>query len=126
MNYFHLYVGSGVLLITLLAANVSRLRIREQIGNGDGGNALLKAAIRAHMNSVEHVLPYGLLMLVLWQSQAAPSLLAVFCLGFLAVRLVHAYSMLGRKFRLRQWSAGATYVFELSACLTVLGRLLLL
>lgn len=120
MNLFNLFIGLSVLLIVVLAMNVSRLRMREKVANGDGGNKLLAKAIRAHMNAVEHVLPFALLLYVLQWQAVSQSLFAVLAFGFLAIRLVHAGSMLGSKFRLRQVSAGATYLFELVGCLAVL------
>src|SRR5690606_32705613 len=114
--YFHAYVAVGILLVTLLAMNVSRLRMKLKIGNGDGGNVEMKKAIRAHMNQLEHVLPFGLVVLALAQMQAAEALLAVLVVGFLGGRLLHAYSMLAAQFRFRQLSAGVTYLFELVGC----------
>lgn len=124
MHVFQLYAAGGVLLITLLAVNVSRLRMRERIGNGDGGNRSLKAAIRAHMNALEHTLPVGLLVLALVQLQFNAAALAVFAGGFIAVRVGHAFSMLSQRFRLRQWTAGLSYLFELSGCVLVFAQFL--
>ena len=125
MNDFSLFVGLSVFLIVILAMNVSRLRMRERVANGDGGNKTLAKAIRAHMNAVEHVLPFALLLFVL-RAQAAPGLFfAAMAYGFLAVRVLHAWSMLGSRFRLRQFAAGATYLLELVGCLAVIGNVVI-
>lgn len=63
MNIFAGFVASSVLLIVLLAMNVSRVRIKYQVANGDAGNKAIKSAIRAHMNTFEHTLPFALLLL---------------------------------------------------------------
>jgi len=123
MNYFSLYVALGVLLITVLAMNVSRVRIREKIGNGDGNNASLKKAIRAHSNTLEHVVPFSLILFSLTQLQTSASHLAIFSMGFILIRLLHSYSMLWSNFKLRQLSAGLTYLFEVAGCLMVLEKI---
>ena len=48
MKIFLVYAGLSVLLITLLAMNVSRLRMREKVANGDGGNKLVLPGFHAH------------------------------------------------------------------------------
>ena len=83
-------IAASMLLLTLLALNVSRLRMKLRIGNGDGNNVEMKKAIRAHMNHLEHALPFGLIVLALAQMGSATSLLAVLVVGFVAARLVHA------------------------------------
>lgn len=124
MSYFHGYVAIGMLLVFLLAMNVTRLRMKLKIGNGDGNNVEMKKAIRAHLNHLEHALPFGLVVLALAQMQAPEALLAVLVIGFLGARVLHAYSMLGAQFRFRQLAAGATYLFELVGCGAVILRLM--
>lgn len=124
MDYFYGYVAASMLLVTLLAMNVSRLRMKLRIGNGDGNNVEMKKAIRAHMNHLEHSLPFGLIVLALAQMGSATSLLAVLVVGFLASRLVHVYSMLATQFRFRQLSAGTTYLFEVVGCLAIAMKLM--
>lgn len=123
MNYFDLYVVLGVLLITALAMNVSRVRMKEKIGNGDGNNVSLKKAIRAHVNTLEHVLPFALVVFVLSQIGLQKLYLAIFALGFVIIRVLHSYGMLASKFKIRQMSAGLTYLFEVIGCLTILFKL---
>jgi len=119
-NYLHLYIVLAVLLISVLAMNVSRIRMQEQIGNGDGNNKKLKKAIRAHINTLEHCIPFALLLWVLNDLRLATSYIAVFSMGFMLVRLMHSYGILAPHFRMRQLAAGLCYGFEIAACATIL------
>lgn len=121
---FHLFIGLGVLLIVLLAMNISRLRIKYQIANGHGDNKEITKAIRAHMNSLEHLLPFTLLLYALQSQATSEMVFAILAFGFLGIRLLHSYSMLNSKFRLRQITAASTYLFELCGCILVLSNAL--
>ncbi len=124
MFYFQLYAVLAVLMVTLLAMNVSRVRIKTRIANGHEHKDLQKAN-RAHLNAVEHCLPYGLLILALAQLSPYAQWLPVLVIGFIAAKLLHAYSMLASgKIRVRQLSAGAMYLFELGACGLLAAELL--
>lgn len=123
MFYFQLYALLAVFLMTVLAINVSRVRIRERIANGDAHRDLKKAT-RAHMNAVEHCLPFGLLVLALAQLYPVAQWLLAMVLIFMAFRVLHAVSMLGSGVRLRQVSAGVTYLLELIGCVTLAVALL--
>ena len=123
MVYFYLYVAFGVLLITFLAANVSRVRMQEKIAHGDGDSKRLKTAIRAHMNSLEQMLPYGFVVLVLASQGSSTGLMAVMVFGFLVTRLCFAYGFMNRKFKVRQITAGLSYLFQLAGCLLILVNL---
>lgn len=125
MFYFQLYALLSVLLITVLAFNVSRVRIRERIANGDG-HVDLKKAIRAHMNALEHCLPFGLLVLALAQMNPLAPWLSILVLAFIVARVLHAVSMVGAQLRLRQASAGVTYLLELAGCVILACELLAL
>ncbi|MCG8668991.1 MAG: MAPEG family protein [Pseudomonadales bacterium] len=120
MVYFYWYVSIIVLVTTLLAANVSRVRLKEKIGNGDGGNRDLRKAIRSHMNTIEHGLPFGLIVLALAMQNTSTSILAIMTFGFIATRLINSYGMLMSKFRIRQITAGITYLFQIIGCLIVM------
>ena len=117
---FNLFIGLSVLLIVVLAINISRLRVKYNVANGDGNNKEIIKAIRAHMNSLEHVLPFSLLLYVLKSQSTAEIIFAILAFGFLIIRLLHSYSMLSSKFKLRQITAAATYFFELCGCIVVL------
>lgn len=119
-EWFVLYAALNGLVVTLLALNVSRNRMKHRVSNGDGGKPEMKAAIRAHGNAVEHITVFGLLVLAL-EFAAAPALVTgTLVLGFTASRLMHAASMLGSAFRLRQAAAGLTYLAEAAAVLWLL------
>lgn len=117
---FNIFVGLSVLLIVVLAMNISRLRMKHKVANGDGGNKQIVKAVRAHMNALEHILPFTLLLFVLQSQAISETLFGLFAYGFLSIRLLHAYSMLGSKFKLRQVTAASTYFFEVCACILVL------
>ena len=119
--WFKLYVACNAGLVTLLACNVSRLRMREQVPNGDGGKLVLKKAIRAHANGVEHATIFGLLVLALSVVTLPPGALATLVCGFSLARLAHAWGMLGPQFNARRAGAGLTFVLELAAVALLLA-----
>jgi uncharacterized membrane protein YecN with MAPEG domain len=123
MNYFNLFVGLSVLLITCLAMNISRIRMKERIGNGDGDSITLKKAIRAHMNAIEHILPFAFVLYVISQSYFNSLLLPILALGFILARLLHAHGMLAPNFSTRRVGAGLSYLFELVGCCIILFNL---
>lgn len=59
-----LFAALHALLLVVLAAPVTLYRLRNRIGIGDGGDALLIRRIRVHANFIEYV-PMGLLLLLL-------------------------------------------------------------
>lgn len=120
MTYFLWYTGFAMLLTTLLAMNVSRVRMKEKIGVGDGGSKNLKIAMRAHMNSLEHTVPYGLILHALTYVDLSNTALSIFAFGFIITRCLQSYSMLASVFRLRQITAALTYLFQVVGCITIL------
>ena len=123
MNYLHLYIVLAVLLISLLAMNISKIRMQHQIGNGDGNNKKLKQAIRAHINTLEHSIPFALLLWVLSDMQLANEYMAVFSVGVIIISVMHSYGILAPHFRMRQVAAALCYIFEIAACGTILIKL---
>ena len=124
MVIFNIYVLCSVLLISILAVNVSRVRMKEKIANGDGGNKSLRNAIRSHGNTLEFVIPFALIILALDTGSTDKGLVAFLAFNFIFVRVAYAWSMISFLFKLRQITAGATYLFMLIAC-GVLARQLL-
>lgn len=124
--YFWLgvFTAANTLLLTLLALNVSRLRIRERVSHGDGGHLSLKKAIRAHGNGVEHLVVVALQVLTLELLGAPYLVLAALVTLFTASRILHAASMLGAWSGLRKASAAGTYLSELGGAVAVLVCLL--
>ena len=121
LMYSPLFAALYVLFIAGLSANVSRLRIREKVSLGDGGNKIMQKAIRAHGNAVENLLPFALLLLA-YEAQGGPPqwILGMGSL-FLITRVFHAWGMLGsKKFRFRRWGAGVTIFLHVSLALLIL------
>ncbi|MBL4607650.1 MAG: MAPEG family protein [Pseudomonadales bacterium] len=119
MVWFNIYVFINIALITALAFNISRLRISEKVANGDGGNLIIKKAIRAHLNAIEHVLPFGLLILALSRDKPSSTLPMLVC-AFSIARVLHAVSMLKGNFNLRRFAAVSSYALEVLA-VVILG-----
>lgn len=115
-SVFVIYVALNALIVTLLALNVSRNRIRHRVANGDGGKLEMKAAIRAHGNAVEHMTVFGFVVLALDFAGATPMLLGTLVALFTVSRLMHAASMLGLGFNLRRAAAGLCYLAEVVGC----------
>lgn len=113
MNIAAIYTALLVLLITLLALNVSRNRITHRVSFGDGGALPLQAAIRAHMNAVEQTLPLlPLLWIVAWLQQPEWAL-HLTGISLLVSRVVHAIGMLQRNFLFRRLGAMVSFLMGL-------------
>lgn len=102
-------------LLIMLALNISRLRIQLKLPYGDGDNKDMKQAIRVHMNGVEHVPVFALLVLALTLLGVSSTWLGGFVIGFTLARLSHAYGMMARHFQLRRLGALLTYLSQLTA-----------
>ena len=111
--WFQVFVGANVLIVTLLAMNVSRVRMREQVSLGDGGKPAVRNAVRAHANGVEHVAMFGLLVLALELAAAPTALLGTLVVAFTISRLLHPVGMFGTAFQMRRLGAGGTFLCEL-------------
>ncbi|MCK0538387.1 MAPEG family protein [Alcanivorax quisquiliarum] len=88
-----LYTGLFLILLLALAASVVRRRLRGQVSLGDGGDAALRQAIRAHGNAAEYV-PIVLISLSVLENMGTSAVLlhlygGVFFLG----RLLHAWGL---------------------------------
>lgn len=110
--WFGLFMVVNGALIIFLALNISRLRIQLKLPYGDGDNKDLKQAIRAHMNAVEHMPLFALIVLGLVLLQAEDWAIRSSVVGFSIARLMHAYGMLARHFNLRRLGAALTYFFQ--------------
>jgi len=119
--YWHIVLNLG--LVTLLAMNISRLRVRERVGLGDGGKLALKKAIRPHANALEHVLPFSFMVFVAASLEVSESYLLILVAIFFVSRLVHAASYLYSSDIARQLSASVTYICELSALVRIVAAL---
>lgn len=88
-----LYAGLYALLLLGLAARISLLRMRLNVGLGDGGHPPMTRAIRVHGNAVEWMLPMLVLLLVAEINQASPLFLHACGIVFLVARIGHALGL---------------------------------
>jgi uncharacterized membrane protein YecN with MAPEG domain len=113
------------LLAALLTVRVILARVKTGIQAGDGGNAQLAQAIRAHANLAEQA-PLALILIVLAEATGVPAVV-VHGLGSLLVigRLSNAWG-LGRSLGPtppRQIGAGLTVLVVAAASVLILFRL---
>ncbi len=107
------FVALLSLLTVGLAFNVSLGRMRHRIPHGEGPNRELARATRAHMNSVEHLVPLGLLLLS--YALLGGTSAAIVSIGIVAVvaRVALSVGILRKgAFPLRRFGAYATYLLE--------------
>lgn len=107
-------VTAGILglFYAYLGLRVSLMRMRLRISLGDGGNAVLGQAIRAHANFVEYV-PFTLVLLLTAAAfQANIALIIAGCLLLLVHRVLHSIGMRpeGAVNRARRIGALLTYL----------------
>ena len=88
-----LYASLSALLIVRLSLLVIKLRIKNQISVGDGGNEELQLAIRTHANAVEYI-PIALLLLLTLEINGAPKIL-IHLMGAALItgRIIHAMGL---------------------------------
>ena len=94
MPVFFVCAGLLGLLAVSLTVSVGRVRTRKKINLGDGGDAEMLAAIRAHGNFMEFV-PLTLLMIYLPSDFSGYWAVAGQSLALLIARVLHAGGMLG-------------------------------
>jgi len=113
------------LLAALLTVRVIVNRVKLRIDSGDGGNAAMAQAIRAHANAAEQV-PLALLLLICAEAAGTPPP-AIHALGgaLLLARLASAWGLsrsLGPTSP-RQAGAGLTVLVIVAASLLIVWRL---
>jgi len=88
-----IYASFSALLIVRLTLSVIKLRRKNRIIVGDGGNEELQLAIRTHSNAVEYI-PIALLLLLTLELNGAPKIL-IHLLGttLLIGRIIHAMGL---------------------------------
>ncbi len=96
-----IYVSLSALLIVRLAFSVIKLRRKNRVSVGDGGNEELQLAIRTHSNAVEYI-PIALLLLLTLELNGAPTIL-IHVLGatLLIGRILHAMGLPAKDFKKR-------------------------
>jgi uncharacterized protein len=90
------------LLLTALSLHISRLRIRHRVSFGDGGHKDLMVAMRAHGNTLEQSLLFGLLLLLLELHRPGAQVLLWIAAVFVGARLLHSVAVFSRQLLLRQ------------------------
>jgi uncharacterized membrane protein YecN with MAPEG domain len=90
------FICAGLIgaLAVLLTLHVGRIRTRKKISLGDGGDAEMVAAIRAHGNLIEFA-PLCLLIIWLLNGPFGHRTIAVMGIILLVSRVLHAGGMLG-------------------------------
>jgi uncharacterized membrane protein YecN with MAPEG domain len=107
------FIAILVLLTIGLAFNVSVGRFRHRIPHGEGPKHELARAIRAHMNSVEHSLPIGLLLLTYALLEGNPrAILAIGTVAVVARVALTAGILIKGAFPWRRYGAFVTYAVE--------------
>lgn len=94
MPVFLICAGLLGLLAVALALNVGLMRGRKRINLGDGGDAEMQAAVRAHGNLVEFA-PLTLLIIYMASDFYSFRTVATLSVVFLVARVLHAGGMLG-------------------------------
>ena len=94
MPVFFVCAGLLGLLAVALTINIGLLRGRKRINLGDGGDAEMQAAVRAHGNLMEFA-PLTLLMIYMASDFYAFRTVAALSVVFLVARVLHAGGMLG-------------------------------
>jgi len=121
-----LYAALIGLLAFVLTVRVILNRVKSGVQAGDGGNARLAQAIRAHGNFAEHA-PLALLLIVLAEVVGTPiTIIHVLGVALLIARLANAFGLsrsLGPTMP-RQAGAGLTGVVVIASCLLILYRVL--
>ena len=123
MPVFFVCAGLLGLLAVALTVRIGLLRGRKRISLGDGGDAEMQAAVRAHGNLMEFA-PLSLLMIYMASDFYGFRLVAILSVVLLAARLLHAGGMLGLIPRGRLLGAlGSTAVLGIASILLAIAGL---
>jgi len=96
-----IYASLSALLIVRLSLSVIKLRRKNRIIVGDGGNEELQLAIRTHANALEYI-PITLLLLLTLELNGAPKIL-IHLLGATLIigRIFHAVGLPAKNLKRR-------------------------
>jgi uncharacterized membrane protein YecN with MAPEG domain len=94
MAVFFICAGLLGLLAVGLTLHVGRMRTRKKIFLGDGGDAELTAAIRAHGNLLE-LTPLALILLWMMHGPTGHRMADILAIILVVARFLHAGGMLG-------------------------------
>ena len=121
MAVFFICAGLIGALAVLLTLHVGQMRTRKKISLGDGGDAEMVAAIRAHGNLIEFA-PLCLLIIWLLNGPFGHRTIAVMGIILLVSRVLHAGGMLGLIPMGRTAGAtGTTVLLAVASIMLVLG-----
>ncbi len=96
-----LYASLLALLIVRLSLSVIKLRRKNRIIVGDGGNEELQLAIRTQANALEYI-PITLLLLLTLELNGAPKILIHILGGTLIIgRIIHAIGLSAKNLKRR-------------------------
>jgi len=121
------YLAILALLYAILSLAVIRLRQRNLAPFGDGGNAALRNAIRAHANFIEYA-PIIMLMVAFLEMAGTPATRVHVLMGALVLsRLLHPLGMCARPGTLPFWICRAggiliTIGLLITCAITTLSR----
>ena len=118
------YAGLSALLMIWLAMRVIDLRCEKRVKFGDGEQADLKLAIRAHGNASEYI-PIALILLFLLEYNGLhPLLIHMLGIAFVYGRYTHAKALLSNSMRERM--KGMQYTLNLIIAMAVASIILAL
>lgn len=121
MMWTTVFLALLAFVTSALALNVSRGRIVHRIPHGEGPKGELSRAIRAHANSVEHLVPIGFLLLGYALLAGNETVVIVHGAVTLAARLFLSIGILRKGFfGVRRLGALLTYLVEASLTVLVL------
>ena len=124
-TWFLVCITCNALLLTALAANVSRLRLKHKISLGDGGNAELLSAIRAHANGIEQVPVFALLILGCIYANINHNLQMLLVVAFTLARISHAIGMVKKVYIARRMRAATTYFLQIAVPVLLLVKIVI-
>ncbi len=89
-----IYASLCALTIVWLSLHVIKIRHRERVNIGDGGNEQLTVSMAAQSNAIEYI-PITLLLLFALEFNGAPlAIVHAFGIALIASRVIHARAML--------------------------------
>ena len=119
LQWFYIFVAVNGFFLVAVSLSISLLRIKYRVSFGDGGNTRLRKVIRIHMNGVEQVPIFGMLILALALMGISEVYIGALVMVFSAARVSHGYGMLRKQRMFRQIGATLTYLSQLIAVVMV-------
>ena len=89
-----IYATFCAFIIVWLSLNVIRIRRRERVSIGDGGNEQLRVSMAAQFNATEYIPITLLLLFALEFNGASLAIVHAFGIALVAGRIIHAHAML--------------------------------